>query len=143
MEYYFEIPMAPVSVNKLYKHRATKYGTVHTYKNQEAEDFQNVTYYSTDRLDEPMEGIFELSVTFILKDMKKLILADTDNMIKNTQDALVYARIIKDDRYIFRLKDIEKRHGPSDMTIGIIRTIDNTFFDLPSGKKKTSRTVRT
>lgn len=119
MNYVFSIPMLPVSVNKMYRTKTSRYGQQYVTKNQSANVFADTAYYSTKRISEPLNGRILLKIVFVFRDKKSYAMSDCDNLLKNSIDALVSARIIKDDRYIVRI-EAEKAIGKNDETKGEI-----------------------
>ncbi len=121
--YKFDIPDLPMSVNRLYKPRVSRYGTSFIQKNARAADFANTMNYTCRKPKEPMPKWLSVNVVYTFKSNKKFLTADIDNMMKVFFDALATCQIIENDRFVYEFS-VKKVLGDADSTSGYIEQMD-------------------
>ena len=121
--YKFDIPALPISVNKLYRPRTNRYGTVYVQKNTQADDFTNIMHYTCKKPKQPIQKWIKANIVFTFGSNKRFLMADIDNLMKVFFDALATCQIIENDRFVYEFT-VKKVLGDEDSTSGFIEQID-------------------
>ncbi len=120
IDFKFTINELPLSVNRMYKPKVSRYRGLYVQKNPLAGSFEYSASCEIKVPKEPFDQKLCISLIFEIKDKRKLKVCDVDNMLKCLFDSLQNIGIIKNDNLIYRIKDIEKRIGQKDRVIGHI-----------------------
>lgn len=109
-----KVDALPISVNSLYK--KGKYGN--TYKTPDADNFRDSMWLAVIAQGrEKIDGFVVIKKAhFYFKDKKKFKSSDVDNLLKHAIDSIVYTGVIKDDRYVKKICEVEKFLADEDHT---------------------------
>ncbi len=118
--YEFTIPDLPPSLDSIYKVGKGRKGQTHIYKDENVAVFEKICMYMLPKIEAPLECLLSLSLTYTFKDHKQWLVSDVDNRLKVMLDTLQKLGIVKNDRQIKKLLNVELVHGLKDSTSGFL-----------------------
>jgi Holliday junction resolvase RusA-like endonuclease len=114
----FEIDIKPLSVNKAWQGRR--------FKTKEYKDFEEQLLWKLKGI-KPVSGKYALHIDFYFKNYK---MADLSNCLKTTEDIIVKAGLVEDDRFCYEI--YLRKFGGEDKIIFWIESLSKNTEPAPT-----------